>query len=163
MKSTATTPTTDKPVVTPKLKLVDNSTISKQRSTPKPRNLTIKRKKFVSNKIKGQTNATAYVNAGYKASTRHVADVESSKLLNKPEIQQAIDNALAMHELTPEMAVAELKKIVVQNKELGAKRLAIKDTLELHGWRRDERPTVSLTFNNAFFSNSKPIDKQPTA
>lgn len=119
--------------------------------------LTIRQKKFVTAKIKGMNNDTAYTQAGYKASTNNVARVEGSKLMKKPNIQQAIDDALASQELTPEYAIGQLKTIVDQNDEIGAKRLAIKDVLELHGWRKNERPAVSLTVNNAFFGNSRVV------
>lgn len=124
--------------------------------TDKPkRPLTIKQKKFVAAKVSGKTNDAAYVAAGYKASNNNVARVEGSKLLNKPSIQIAIDKALEYHGATPEFAVGELVKVARQEDELGAKRLAAKDLLELHGWRKDDRPTVSLNIKSAFFNTSR--------
>lgn len=117
--------------------------------------LTIKQKKFVANKIKGMNNDKAYVEAGYKATTKNVARVEGSKLLNKPNIQQAVEDALKANEMSPEYLIGKLKYVVDQNKEIGAKRLAIMDGLQLHGWRKDERPTVSLTVNQAFFGKGR--------
>jgi phage terminase small subunit len=64
--------------------------------------LTIKQKKFVALKVQDKPNAVAYREAGYKASNNNVANVESSKLLNKPNIQEAIDTALVKLNLTPE-------------------------------------------------------------
>lgn len=120
-----------------------------------PNRLTIKQKKFVANKVAGKKNAEAYVQAGYKATTRNVAEVEGSRLTNKPNIQAAIDKALEFHGATPEFAVGVLKQVADQEDEIGAKRLAAKDILELHGWRKDERPQMSLNIKQAFFTESR--------
>lgn len=125
--------------------------------------LTIKQKKFVANKVKGMKNAQAYKEAGYSSSSRAVAEVNSSRLLKQDNIQKAIDKALEFHEATPEFAVGRLKAIAEQNKELGASRLASKDLLELHGWKRGDRPTISVTADNiGFFGNVRSIDNPPT-
>lgn len=117
---------------------------------------TIKEKKFIANKIKGDTNAKAYQDAGYKVSRRSTTDVNASKLLNKPKIQQAIEKALEYHDATPEFAVGRLKSIAEQDKEIGASRLASKDILELHGWNKNQTPNVTLDIKNAsFFNNSR--------
>lgn len=115
--------------------------------------LTIKQKKFVAEVVKDKTTkAQAYRNAGYKASTPQVASTESSKLLKKPAIQLAIDNALAKVGATPEFAVQVLFEVAQQDKEIGARRLASKDILELHGWNKSERPNTVLQINNPFFN-----------
>ncbi len=129
---------------------------------PKLNGLSIRQKKFVANKISGQTNDAAYVKAGYKASNGNVARVEGSKLLNKPNIQAAIEAALTHHEATPEFAVGRLKQIAEQDKEIGAARLASKDILELHGWHRGDRPTVTLEIGNAFFNQTRPTLTEAT-
>lgn len=123
--------------------------------TPVDRKLTIKQKKFVALKVAGKKNAEAYIEAGYSANTRNVAEAEASRLTNKPNIQAAIDKALEHHGATPEFAVGRLKQIAEQEEEIGAARLAAKDILELHGWRKDQRPTVSLTFKSSFFNASR--------
>ena len=73
----------------------------------------------------------------------------------KPHIQQAIDDALTLHGASPEWAVGQLAKVAKQDEELGAKRLASKDILELHGWRKEERPQLQLNVKNAFFNSSR--------
>lgn len=121
--------------------------------------LTVRERKFVASKVKGSTNAKAYVEAGYSVKKRSTADVNASKLLKKAKIQDAINQALEHHGATPEFAVGRLKEIAEQNKEIGAARLASKDILELHGWQRGERPNITLQVDNAsFFHNSRPID-----
>src|SRR5690606_31001517 len=112
---------------------------------------TIKQRKFVAAKIAGKKNAEAYLEAGYKASTRGIAEAEASRLTNKPNIQAAIDQALEMHGATPEFAVGRIKQIAEQTDEIGAARLAAKDILELHGWRKGEQPGLTLNVKNAFF------------
>lgn len=62
--------------------------------TATQRPLTLKRAKFVEGKLLGKTNAQAYRDAGYKASNDNVARVESSKLLNKPNVQEAFMDAM---------------------------------------------------------------------
>ncbi len=114
--------------------------------------LTPRQSKFVAGKVAGKKNAIAYKDAGYSVSSRAVAEVNASRLLNKANIQQAIDKALEHHGATPEFAVGRLKVIAEQDKEIGAARLASKDILELHGWRRGDKPTVTLEIGNAFFN-----------
>lgn len=48
--------------------------------------LTVKERKFVASKVKGNTNAKAYLEAGYKATTRAVADSNAYKVLKKEKI-----------------------------------------------------------------------------
>lgn len=115
--------------------------------------LTVKQKKFVNEVIKGTPKYKAYEKAGYKASTNQIARSESSKLTAKPNIQNAINEALQKAELTPEHAIGELAKIVNQDKELASKRLAIMNTLELHGWNKTSTPQQVLQINNQFFSD----------
>lgn len=119
----------------------------------KSKGLTIKQKKFIAHKVAGATNAKAYIDAGYSVTSRPVAEVNASRLLNKANIQQAINEALEHHNATPEFAVGRLKAIAEQSKELGASRLASKDILELHGWNRGDKPQVTLDIRNASFYN----------
>lgn len=128
--------------------------MSAKNTKDKPR-LTVKQTKFVANKVKGMAGYKAYTEAGYKANSYMIAASEASKLTKKPTIQAAIDSALESHGATPEFAVGRLKQIAEQNKEIGAARLASKDILELHGWQRGDRPTVSLQIGNAFFGDSR--------
>lgn len=129
--------------------------VGKRSPTVKAKKLTIKEKKFIARKVAGDTNKEAYAAAGYSITQPSTVEVNASKLKNKPHIQQAIDDALALHNLTPEHAIGELAKIVNQDEEMGAKRLAIKDTLELHGWRKGESPDLQLNIKNAFFNASR--------
>jgi phage terminase small subunit len=134
---------------------------AQQPTTAPTKRLTIKQKKFVAAKIAGKTNHAAYVEAGYSAPTLNTATSEGSKLHRKPSIQAAIDKALEFHEATPEFAVGRLKSIAAQDVEIGAARLASKDILELHGWRKDERPQVSLNIKQAFFTQSRTKAQEP--
>lgn len=119
--------------------------------------LNIRQKRFVKAKIEGKSNLKAYEEAGYSVKNKLSAKSEATKLKGKPHIQKAIDEALAFHGLTPEYAVGQLAKIVEQDKEVGAKRLAIKDVLELHGWNKADRPTLQLSVKNAFFGEGRKV------
>lgn len=127
----------------------------------KGQNLTIKEKKFVAAKVAGKTNREAYKDAGYSTNTNQaVIDVAASQISKRENVQSAIEQGLAKAGLTPEYAIAQLAKIVEQDDEMGAKRLAIKDVLELHGWNKAERPSVHLKLEGSFFNTArqKPIE-----
>lgn len=57
--------------------------------------------------------------------------------------------------MTPEWAVAQLKKVAEQDVELGAKRLAAKDALELMGWNKSQKPQVTLEVKSDFFEGRR--------
>jgi phage terminase small subunit len=122
----------------------------------KGQKLTIKEKKFVAAKVSGKTNRDAFKEAGYSTnSNMNTLDVAASLVNHRPNVQAAIDAGLAKAGLTPEYAIEQLAKIVSQDDEMGAKRLAIKDTLELHGWNKAERPQVHLVVEGEFFSQAR--------
>lgn len=74
--------------------------------------------------------------------------------MKKPEINKAIENALEAQGATPEFAVGVLKEVAEQQKEIGARRLAAKDLLELHGYKAiTGKPSINIT--NGFFSASR--------
>jgi hypothetical protein len=127
-------------------------------STPK---LTPKQAKFVKAKIEGKSNRTAALVAG--APTPVAADKYAQRQSNNVQVRQAIEDALKAHGATPEYAVGILKEVADQDKEIGARRLAAKDILELHGWQRGDRPTVSVEIANAFFNQTRQniIDQTP--
>lgn len=126
---------------------------------PIKKKLTGKERKYAIAKIKGATNIDAYKQAGYAIAKPNTMKNEASIINKRPHIQAVINEALERENLTPELAVSELKKIVVQDKEIGAKRLAIRDTLELHGWRKDDRPTLSISVKNAFFTAKRDTEE----
>lgn len=118
--------------------------------------LTVKQQKFVAEAVKTGNNTQAYKTAYKpKTSNKHSLHRQAHEVSRKPQVQAAIDAALKLHGLTPEYAIGELAYIVGQNKEIGAKRLAIRDTLELHGWRKEERPQTTLQIHNAFFNETR--------
>ena len=124
----------------------------------KNKGITVKDMKYIKARVEGKSKREAGLAAGAK--TPKAADKYAERASKKVEIQKAIDDALEAQNLTPEMLVEELKSVIVQNKEIGAKRLAIKDGFELMGWRKDERPQATLSINNAFFSNIVDSNKQ---
>lgn len=119
---------------------------------------TRKERKLVQEVIAGShdTQIEAYESAGYSVTgNKNVDAVNASRTINKPHIQQAIDDALQSMGATPEWAVTQLMKVASQDEEIGAKRLAAKDILELHGWNKTDKPTLQLQVKNAFFSNRR--------
>lgn len=124
--------------------------------------LTPKERAFVKAKVQGKTNRQAYKEAGYAPMKQEAVDVAASKVNNKAHIQQAIDTALQRLGATPEWAVEQLMKVAGQDEELGAKRLASKDILELHGWNKADRPTLQLDIKNAFFGEARNTNNDQT-
>lgn len=115
----------------------------------------MKERKFVKARVSGKNLAESY-KAGYSANTNYnVMRVAGGKVEKRPHVQQAIEAALEAQGLTPEWAVAQLGKVAKQDEELGAKRLASKDILELHGWNKNERPNLELNIKNAFFQGGR--------
>lgn len=114
----------------------------------------MKERKFVKLKIQGKTNSDAY-NGSYSPQKAEVARVAGSVVGSRPHVQQAIEDALEAKGMTPEWAVAQLKKVAEQDVELGAKRLAAKDALELMGWNKSHRPQVTLEVKSDFFEGRR--------
>ena len=125
-----------------------------------------KEKKLVKAVVQGKSQAQAFAEAGYAVpKTENGLRVNASKKVNQPHIQQAINDALESQGATPEWAVAQMMKVAAQDDEMGAKRLAAMNILELHGWNKTERPQVQLQVKNAFFQNGREkeiIDVQDT-
>lgn len=77
---------------------------------PKLKGLSIKRRKFVALKAQDVPNYKAYTQAGYKATTKHTAEVESTKLLKKPEIQEALAVELASQDINLHNSILPIAK-----------------------------------------------------
>lgn len=119
-------------------------------------------KKFVAEYVKTNNGTKSVMNA-YGLANKASASVRSSRMLKKVSIQKAIDDALQKVGATPEFAVQVLADVAEQTEEIGARRLAAKDILELHGWRKDTRPQTTLQINNSFFTESignKQVDSE---
>lgn len=110
---------------------------------------TPKAKRYIAARVKGKGKRQAALIAG--APNPIAADKWAERASKNVEIQKAIDDALKSQGATPEYAVGVLKEVAEQQTEIGARRLAAKDILELHGWRKGDVPTVSLNVKNAFF------------
>lgn len=85
--------------------------------------LTLKQVKYIKGKVAGKTNAQAYRDAGYKASNKNIANVEGSKLLRKPNLQEALQAEFIKQGITLETIVRPIAdgltatKIVVMGKD----------------------------------------------
>ena len=117
--------------------------------------LTLKERKYIKARIGGKTQKDSYKDAYSSNSNDNVIKVAAHQVEKRPHVQQAIEAALAAQGLTPEWAVAQLGKVAGQDEELGAKRLASKDILELHGWNKAERPNLQIDIKNAFFKSGR--------
>lgn len=132
--------------------------MNKTDKTPKHKPLTVREKKFVNAKLQNMNNVNAYDAAGYSDGVANENKaVIGNRILKKPHIQAAIDEALRTQGITPEWAVKELKKIADQDNELSVKRMALKDILELYGWKKDNKPVVSLQVNSPFFAKGRKV------
>jgi len=128
----------------------------------KKRRLSGKQKTYIAEYIKNGKNGTRAALKAYgkpdKPVSYNTAHSISSENLQKPAIQEAIDQALIKLEATPEFAVN--KVLSVASMELDGKTApsvlrASEKLLELHGWRKDERPTMTLNVKNAFFNRPR--------
>lgn len=111
--------------------------------------------KYVGARVSGKSKRSSALVAGAK--TPIAADKYGNRMSKNVQVQQAIDDALESNGMTPEYLVSKLKDVIEQDKEIGAKRLAIKDGLELRGWKRGDRPTVVLDVQNAFFQQTREV------
>ena len=95
-----------------------SKTDKKVKDKPKHKNLTVREKKFVEAKLRNMTHAQAYDAAGYSQGVqKDHKDIIGGRILKKPHIQAAIDEALENQGITPDWAVKELKKIASQDTE----------------------------------------------
>ena len=109
--------------------------------------------KYIGARVSGKSKRQAGLLAGAK--TPLAADKYANRMSKNVQVKEAIEQALEANEMTPQYLVSKLKSVIEQDKEIGAKRLAIKDGLELHGWQRGDRPTVSVEIGNAFFNDTR--------
>lgn len=121
----------------------------------KPRKLSGKQKMFIAEYISNGQNGTQSALKAYNTDNENVASSIANENLRKPDIQLAIEKALENVGATPEFAVNQLYHVAQQDEELGAKRLASKDILELHGWRKGDIPSITLNMRNQFFGDSR--------
>jgi hypothetical protein len=124
--------------------------------------LTEKQHKMIVERTK-DTTAPKYEiikRAGYQVDTttqkgKQVASQIYGENMKKPEIQRRIDQALESQGATPEFAVSVLKSVANQEKEIGARRLAAKDILELNGYKSGNSGKVELNIDKGFFKVSR--------
>lgn len=114
--------------------------------------LTPKQRKFVKAKVEGLSNRKAGEIAG--AISPIAADQYAQRMSKNVKVQQAIEHALNKAELTPEFAISELKRVVEQNDNYSAKRGAITDVLELHGYHHQRQNNLQLNIKQGFFKVS---------
>jgi phage terminase small subunit len=122
----------------------------------KKEKLTYKEKKFVLAKAKGLPDVKAMKAAGYGPnSADRTLQADAMKMKKRPRVQAAIEQALDNQGLTVEFAVEQIGKVARQDDEIGAKRLAAKDLLELHGWSKKDKPQVKIEFGGSFFERGR--------
>lgn len=98
--------------------------------------------------------------AGYNVNTtttkgKQTATQIYGENMRKPEIQIRIDQALEAQGATPEFAIGVIKEVAEQKKEVGARRLAANDLLELNGYKKSAISNLNLNVNKGFFRVAK--------
>lgn len=122
----------------------------------KGRRLSKKERTYIKEYVESGNGTQAALKA-YDTDDYNTAGAISSENLKKPRIQQAIDNALINEEATPEYAVKRVKNVAdqeIDNRSAPSVLKAANQILELHGWRKDERPQTKLQVNQ-FFTSSR--------
>jgi hypothetical protein len=103
--------------------------------------LTAKQERFVLLIVKGETQSTAYEQAGYSAKTREIASVCASQLLKKPnvagriaELQQALSvrTVVSLESLTNDLL--DIKAKALANGSYGPAVAAVVAVARLHGF-----------------------------
>lgn len=123
----------------------------------KPRKLTNKQRKFIAEYLNNGFNGTQAAVVAYPNQSVATAGQQAYENMKKPEVQQAIDNALAKHELTPELAVKNIGTVAnaeLTDKNSGHILKANEMILELHGYKKNSSPELSLNINQ-FFNRNK--------
>lgn len=73
--------------------------------------LTIKEKKLVHYKAKGDTHKKAYRKAGYSMNSNEASIVSNTdKILKKPHVKEALEKALIKHDITLDNALSPISK-----------------------------------------------------
>lgn len=127
--------------------------------------LTVKEAKLIQAKAKGMTNAEAYKAAGYSMpKTKEAAVVNASKVLGRPQVQEALQAALVKHGITLDTAIAPIgkaltaTKVEIHGKDNEAFAEVVEDidlqlkgsdrALKLMGISNSEGSTVNVNFIN---------------
>lgn len=118
---------------------------------------TIKERKFAKAKVEDKPDIQAYREAGYALSTPVGDRVNAHKVAKREVVQKLIEDSLRARGLTPDWAVEQLAKVAEQDEEMGAKRLATMNILELHGWNKAEKPTMRLELKGSFYNEARKV------
>jgi len=115
----------------------------------KPKELTMKQKKYVKEKIEGKTGTDAVINAGYDVKDRNSASSIAYENNQAPAIKEEISRALTSLAITPEDILKTLQRNVKQSSNYSASIVAIKFLFELMGWSKDkaEEEVQKIVFN----------------
>lgn len=110
-----------------------------------------RQRKYVAGRARGLPKRQAALKAGLP--TPRAADKFAERQSQNVAVQRAIDEALAKHELTADFAVSKIGSIA--NMELEARSApsvlkASQTILELHGWRKEDKPNMTLNINQFF-------------
>lgn len=126
--------------------------------------LTLKQKRFVAAYVKSGNATAAARLAGYKDKdpTGHNTSIRAiaSELLTNPNVLNAIEQALAKVEVTPEWIVNELKKIAVSSIDKSADRMRALENLakiiELTGFKQQTQSLGTTINGDITISFGKP-------
>lgn len=77
---------------------------------PKLKQLSVKQKKFVAGILKGKSQTQSYKDSYDTNSTYRTAQVEASKLANRPQIREVLEPLLKKHNITLDRALKPISE-----------------------------------------------------
>lgn len=104
----------------------------------------LKAKQFAKVYIRNKFNGTKTALEVYDPKNKEVANAIASENLRKPLFQKAIEEELSEQGLTDEIVVKEQKKVIIQDKHLPSKNVAID---MYHKIRGNYAPEKKITMN----------------
>jgi hypothetical protein len=102
-------------------------------------------------RAKGKSKRQSGLEAG--AETPLAADKYGTRMSSNVQVQKAIDEAMVKQGLSPEYAVKKIGSVAdmeLDNRSAPTILKASLTILELHGWRKEDKPNMTLNINQFF-------------
>lgn len=122
-----------------------------------------RQRKYVAGRAKGLPKRQAALKAGLP--TPRAADKFAERQSKNVAVQRAIDEALLKHGADPDFAVTKIVNVAnmkIDNKSAPSVLKAANNILELHGWNKNEKPNMTVNFNQFFskFHGKKVVEAE---
>lgn len=128
------------------------------------KNLTTKQKKYIANRLDGQSGTTAVLNAGYNTTPLN-ARIIASQNNKKPEIKAEIEANLAELNITPKLLLSRLREQIIAGENETATLNTIKYLFDLMGWDKDiatkESQKIIVNIDRSVIPMNLTADKSP--